>query len=174
MRDHKIFVDGNYTFRPHELGLNNKLIDYVKLVDVISGGDTEAKAIFYSCVEETPKSKQIDFLHMLRRNGFQVKTKKLAPRISDVVNNDLKPLIITDIMAAVMNGIKKITLVSGDQEYAYVLQKLVDMDVIIHVVGFEKSISPKLIDLSDFTLKIEDAGVYIDKKPTSEENPFLR
>ena len=142
-----IFADGNNLFHSAmQIGIQ---IDYDKLIKaILLEGEEYTKATFYTGSDENA-DKQRSFLHWMTRNGWKVVKKPVKQEKDGVRRAHLECEMITDMMLSVLNGADTIVLISGDEDFAYTLQKLQDRDIKIIVAGFRSAMSNKLMDVAD-------------------------
>ena len=143
-----IFADGNNLFASaRQLGMKVDYDKMLKLVTVKSEG-YYTKAVFYTGSDDNAE-KQRSFLHWMRRNGWRVWSKPVKQERDGSKSVSLTAEMITDIMLSVLNGAETVIIISGNEDFVYMLEKLQDRDIKIVVVGFTGSTSNKLINMAD-------------------------
>ena len=155
-----IFVDGNNIFHSaKQLGFE---INYRKLLEVLTYGEDYRKAVFYTGVDATAE-RQRGFLHWMNRNGWRVFKKEVKADRDGNRKAHLEVEIATDMLRSVMNGITEIVLVSGDEDFAYTLARIQELDVRVTVAGYREAMSNKLLDVADVYIDLGAPEIDIKK-----------
>lgn len=154
-----IFIDGNNLFHAAK-GLGRE-IDYAKLLTSLCGADDLLRAFFYTGVDEQA-SKQAGFLLWMRRNGYRVVQKelKIFPDGTKKANLDVE--IAVD-MLSLADKYDTAILVSGDEDFAYAINAIAYKGVRVEIAGFRNNTSPKLIDVADKYIVLDDIVEKISK-----------
>ncbi|WP_339377932.1 LabA-like NYN domain-containing protein [Calothrix sp. NIES-2100] len=140
-----IFIDGsNLFYAASSLKLE---IDYVKLLHYLIARDCLVHVFFYTGYDPT-NEKQYKFLYCMRRIGFRVITKAVtqAPNSAKKANLDVE--IAVDMMTLAQHCDTAV-LVSGDGDFAYVVNAIAAQGVRVEVVGLRSMTSAALIDAAD-------------------------
>lgn len=140
-----VFIDGsNLFYAASQLSIE---IDYVKLLHYLTVGDCLVHVFFYTGYDPT-NEKQSGFLHWMRHNGFRVVAKAViqAPNGAKKANLDVE--IAVDMMRLAQHCDTAV-LVSGDGDFAYVLNAIAGQGVRVEVVGLRSMTSTSLIDVAN-------------------------
>ncbi|MBV8886856.1 MAG: NYN domain-containing protein [Chroococcidiopsidaceae cyanobacterium CP_BM_RX_35] len=140
-----IFIDGaNLFYAASQLSIE---IDYVKLLHYLTARDCLVHVFFYTGYDPT-NEKQHGFLQWMRCNGFRVITKVVtqAPNSAKKANLDVE--IAVDMMRLAQHCDTAV-LVSGDGDFAYVVNTITHQGVRVEVVGLRSMTSRSLIDVAN-------------------------
>ena len=151
-----VFVDGNNIF--HSAMQAGIQIDYTKLLNVLVGEAEYTKAVFYTGSDENAE-KQRSFLHWMTRNGWRVVKKPVKADRDQVRRAHLEIEIASDMIISVLNGIDTIILVSGDEDFAYPLQRLQERDIRIIIAGYRSAMANKLLDVADEFIELDQVDI---------------
>lgn len=160
-----IFIDGNNLF--HAAKTFGIEIDYTKLLSVLCKEDRLLRAFFYTGVDEQA-SKQVGFLLWMRRNGFRVVEKELKVFPDGTKKANLDVEIAVD-MLSLADKYETAILVSGDEDFSYAVNAVAYKGCRIEVAGFRNNTSPKLIDVADKFIVLDDI---INKIKKSENTDY--
>lgn len=140
-----IFIDGaNLFYAASQLGIE---IDYTKLLTHLTVGGRLLHAFFYTgFVPENEK--QHKFLHWMQRSGFRVITKAVTQSVDGSRKANLDVEIAVDMMR-LAEYFDTAILVSGDGDFAYVVNTLSYLGVRVEVVGLRSMTSDQLINVAD-------------------------
>lgn len=163
-----IFIDGNNLFHAaRSVGIE---IDYARLLGVFCKYGPLVRAFFYTGVDENA-SKQQGFLLWMKRNGYRViqKDLKVTPEGNKKAYLDIE--IVVDMMA-LSPHIDTVILVSGDEDFAYAMNHLINIGKQVILSGFRVNTSPALMDVADYYLDLEN---YLDEiaKDHQQNNNFV-
>lgn len=146
-----IFIDGNNLFHAaRSVGVE---IDYAKLLDVLRGQDVLLRAFFYTGVDQNAERQQ-GFLLWMRRNGYRVVEKELKTFPDGTKKANLDVEIAVD-MLSLADKYDTAILVSGDEDFAYAVEKVSYKGVRVELAGFRSNTSPRLIDVADRFLELD-------------------
>lgn len=140
-----VFIDGsNLFYAASQLSIE---IDYVKLLHYLTARDCLVHVFFYTGHDPT-NEKQNGFLHWMRYSGFRVITKAVtqAPNSAKKANLDVE--IAVDMMRLAQHCDTAV-LVSGDGDFAYVVNTIAGQGVRVEVVGLRSMTSNSLIDVAN-------------------------
>lgn len=140
-----VFINGtNLFYAASQLSIE---IDYVKLLNYLTASDYLVHAFFYT--EYDPANdKQHGFLHWMRHNGFRVITKTVTEAADDAKAANLDVEIAVDMML-LARYCNTAVLISGDEDFAYVVSAIASQGVRVEVVGLRSMTSDSLIDAAD-------------------------
>lgn len=125
-------------------------IDYNKLIShITSGSEVIDKSIYLGTNKSGNEKGQQGFLTYFRKNGFNVITKECKIIKQDDGSTKIKANFDVEIATDCCTHIwqrecKEIILISGDSDFAYLLQKARDFDFQISVVSTQATISTEL------------------------------
>jgi len=164
-----IFIDGSNVFH----GLKNETfrVDYLKLVEFLTGDRYLVRAYFYSAlpsdrdIDKQTKdsfSRQKKFLEDISFMGIKVKLAKLR-KLPDgtFLEKEVDIMLATDMLSlAYQNAYDTCVLVSGDSDFSYTVEVVQSLGKRVENATFKKTSSYSLRKLSDKFLYLDD---YIDK-----------
>jgi uncharacterized LabA/DUF88 family protein len=151
-----IFIDGNNLF--HAAKTANIEIDYARLLKYLCQDDSLLRAFFYTGVDEQA-SRQVGFLHWMRRNGYRVVQKELKVFPDGTKKANLDVEIAVD-MLSLADKYNTAILVSGDEDFSYAINVVAYKGVRVEVAGFRNNTAPRLIDVADKFIVLDEV---IDK-----------
>lgn len=158
-----IFVDVQNMFYSAKTLYQSK-VDYRKLLDGIVRGRKLVRAIAY--VVQKADVDQSSFLEALRRSGYEVKEKELTIRDDGSTKGDWKVEIALDAMV-LEPKLDCAVLVSGDGDFAPLMQLLGNRGCRTEIVSFEQSTSNDL-------QRVSDQFIPIDRDVLFKEEKFVR
>lgn len=154
-----IFIDGNNLFHAAKtLGIE---VDYARLLKILCSGDRLLRAFFYTGVDENA-SKQVGFLLWMRRNGYRVVEKELKIYPDGTKKANLDVEIAVDMLSLV-DKYNTAILVSGDEDFSYAVNAIAYKGARVEIAGFRNNTSPKLIDVADRFIVLDDIKDQISK-----------
>jgi uncharacterized LabA/DUF88 family protein len=163
-----VFIDGaNLFYAASHLGIE---IDYAKLLQRLVGKAYLLHAFFYTGVDPD-NDKQHKFLLWMQRSGFRVISKNVAqfPDGSRKANLDVE--IAVDMMR-LSEHFDTAVLVSGDGDFAYVVNTLAYQGVRVEVVGLRCMTSDQLISVADCYIDIHSLKQQIQKLNLPSEDLY--
>lgn len=157
-----IFVDVQNMFYSAK-ALHQSKIDYSKLLlEIICDRDL-IRAIAY--VVHKPDVDQSSFTDALIRLGYEIKTKELRLRPDGTAKGDWDMGMAIDTIAMAPK-LDTIVLVSGDGDFAPLVEMLKAHGCRVEVVSFRKSTAIELIEASTKYTAIEESLLFKKKKST--------
>lgn len=160
-----IFIDGNNLF--HAARTIGVEVDYAKLLKILCKNGSLLRAFFYTGVDENA-SKQQGFLLWMRRNGYRVVQKELKVFADGTKKANLDVEIAVD-MLSLCGKYDTAILVSGDEDFAYAVNAVAYKGVRVEIAGFRNNTSPKLVDVADKFIDLDNLLPYVIKEPDSAE-----
>lgn len=140
-----VFIDGaNLFYAASHLCVE---IDYTKLLHYLTAQDHLVHVFFYTGCDPD-NERQHGFLCWMRYNGFRVVTKNLAPCSHNGKKANLDVEIAVDMMS-LSHHCDTAVLVSGDGDFAYVVNAIAAQGVRVEVVGLRSMTSNTLIAAAD-------------------------
>ncbi|GAB6078074.1 LabA-like NYN domain-containing protein [Hydrogenobaculum acidophilum] len=174
-----VFIDGSNVFH----GLKNETfkIDYLKLVEFLTGDRYLVRAYFYSALPNDKDmdkqakesfSRQKKFLEDISFMGIKVKLAKLR-KLPDgtFLEKEVDIMLATDMLSlAYKNAYDTCVLVSGDSDFSYTVETVQSLGKRVENATFKKTSSYSLRKLSDKFLYLDD---YIDKFLLKPKEPTV-
>jgi uncharacterized LabA/DUF88 family protein len=154
-----VFIDGsNLFYAASDLQIE---IDYIKLLNYLVDNAALVHVLFYTGSDPT-NEKQCKFLKWMSCSGFRVIAKALsqAPNSPKKANLDVE--IAVD-MLLLARHCDTAVLVSGDGDFAYVVDAIAHQGVRVEVVGLRSMTSSALIDVADCYINLADIQQTVKK-----------
>ncbi len=155
-----IFVDVQNMFYSAK-ALHQSKIDYSKLLQEIVCNRDLVRAIAY--VVHKPDADQSGFTDALERLGYEIKTKELRLRPDGTAKGDWDMGIAIDTIAMAPK-LDTVVLVTGDGDFAPLVEMLKAQGCRVEVVSFRKSTAIELIEASTQYTAIEESLLFNNKK----------
>lgn len=147
-----VFIDGaNLFYAASNLCIE---IDYAKLLHYLTAEDHLVHVFFYTGCDPH-NERQNGFLCWMRYNGFRVITKKLERCSRNGKKANLDVEIAVDMMS-LSQHCDTAVLVSGDGDFAYVVNVIAAQGVRVEVVGLRSMTSNTLIAAADYYVDLAD------------------
>lgn len=153
-----VFVDIQNMFYSAKYQYNAKL-NFAKLLERAVGGRQLIRAICY--VIQTPEIDQTNFLDMLQKNGFEIKSKDLRVRPDKSSKGDWDMGIAIDAISMV-DKLDVVVLVSGDGDFVDLVHLLKSRGVIVEIISFPKSTNEDLIKAGNIFTPVDEALLIMD------------
>jgi uncharacterized LabA/DUF88 family protein len=155
-----VFIDGsNLFYAASQLRIE---IDYVKLLHYLTARDCLVHVFFYTGHDPT-NEKQLSFLHWMRHSGFRVITKAVTQAANGAKSANLDVEIAVDMMRLAQHCDTAV-LVSGDGDFAYVVNTIAGQGVRVEVVGLRSMTSNSLIDVANCYIDLAAIQQTIQKR----------
>ncbi len=158
----------NLWFSCHEELGENKKIDYRKLLKLAESGrdfaKVEAKA--YMPVMEIEKSQT--FISTLEYLGYKVKISQITGKEGMLVGTDMDVELVVDVVRK-MDTFDTFVLVSGDSDFAPLLEFLNEKGKTVEVISFKSGFSEKLRPFCMSVKFLDMESVYIKEEVISEK-----
>lgn len=154
-----VFIDGsNLFYAASDLEIE---IDYIKLLDYLVDNACLIHVLFYTG-NDPANEKQSKFLKWMSCSGFRVIAKALtqAPNSAKKANLDVE--IAVDMMTLARHCDTAV-LVSGDGDFAYVVDAIAHQGVRVEVVGLRSMTSSALIDVANSYVNLADIQQTVKK-----------
>ena len=148
-----IFVDVQNMFYSAK-ALHQSKIDYSKLLQEIVCNRDLVRAIAY--VVHKPDADQSSFTEALERLGYEIRTKELRLRPDGTAKGDWDMGIAIDTIAMAPK-LDTVVLVTGDGDFAPLVEMLKAQGCRVEVVSFRKSTAIELIEASTQYTAIEES-----------------
>ncbi|GAH45318.1 unnamed protein product [marine sediment metagenome] len=158
----------NLWFSCHEELGENKKIDYRKLLKIAESGrdfaKVEAKA--YMPVMEIEKSQT--FISTLEYLGYKVKISQITGKEGMLVGTDMDVELVVDVVRK-MDTFDTFVLVSGDSDFAPLLEFLNEKGKTVEVISFKSGFSEKLRPFCMSVRFLDIESVYIKEEIIAEK-----
>jgi uncharacterized LabA/DUF88 family protein len=154
-----VFVDGSNLFWSlHRMDLR---IDHFKLVSKLVGDRFLVRPYFYSSVSVPPNQSQVRFHQALRYQGFTVVTRPLKSRQIDgktiYFEKGLDVALATDMLvSAFRSHYDTAILVSGDDDFASIVDMVKQFGKRVEVAAFSFAISSGLKTMADKFIALDE------------------
>ena len=116
--------------------IKNSRLDFSKLMRKAVRGRQLIRAITY--VVNAPDVDQTNFNDMLRRNGYEIKSKELRQRADGSSKADWDMGLAIDVVS-MAHKLDIVVLVSGDGDFADLVYHLKSMGVYVEAISFMQS-----------------------------------
>jgi uncharacterized LabA/DUF88 family protein len=145
MRDQRlgVFVDVQNLFYSAKT-IHHSKINYEKLLQMIVKGRKLIRALAYIVQKEEDNSQQA-FIEVLNRLGYEVKSKNLRVRPDGTAKGDWDMGIAIDTISLV-DKLDAVALVSGDGDFAPLVEMLKARGSRVEVYSFKESTSVDLMN----------------------------
>jgi uncharacterized LabA/DUF88 family protein len=154
-----VFIDGsNLFYAASDLEIE---IDYVKLLSYLVDKAYLVHVLFYTGNDPENK-KQCEFLKWMSGHGFRVIAKALTQAPNGVKKANLDVEIAVDMMM-LARYCDTAVLVSGDGDFAYVVDAVAKQGVRVEVVGLRSMTSGTLIDVANRYINLADIQQAVKK-----------
>lgn len=141
-----IFVDVQNMFYAARQQFNGRL-DFQRLLTLSSNNRRVSRAIAY--IIQTPDIDQSNFISLLTRSGYEVKSKELRTRIDGSAKGNWDMEMAMDIISF-LPKLDVVALVSGDGDFVPLVQKIKsEYNVRCEVFGFEHNTAVDLKEIAD-------------------------
>ncbi|MEI6236323.1 MAG: NYN domain-containing protein [Planctomycetota bacterium] len=161
-----IFVDVQNMFYSAKM-LHQSKVDYGKLLREITGNRHLIRAIAY--IVQKPDVNQAGFHEALSRFGYELKIKemKIRPdpdgRTSSIAKGSWEIGLTIDALSMAPK-FDCVTLVTGDGDYAPLVECLKMHGCRVEIVSFERSTAGELVKAADQYIPIPDSCIFKEKK----------
>jgi len=154
-----VFVDGPNLF--WSMRRINLRIDFYKLVSQLVGDRFLVRPYYYSSISVPPTERQIKFHQALKYQGFAVVAKPLKSKKfkqqNIFIEKGVDVVLVTDLLVAAFRDLYDTAiLVSGDDDYASVLDEVKRLGKAVEVAAFSFAIGNKLRAVADKLIALEN------------------
>ena len=161
-----VFIDGSNIFwglKNWKQTRGNLMIDYAKLVSLVTGPRQIRGSHYYCSVPAVPSEGQAKFMDMLRQSGISVTAKTLKMRRDPsgsqtrAVEKGVDVALVTDLLSFAWEGAyDDAVLVSGDADYTGAVEKVKSKGRMVDVVAWRESLSRELKLVASKVVYIDD------------------
>jgi len=155
-----VFVDAQSLFHAAKTLYQSK-VDYRKLLGCLVQDRALVRAVVYTVCK--PDVDQGSFLGALRKSGYETREKLLAVRDDGTFRGDWKVEITLDALT-MASRLDCVVLVSGDGDFAALMDVLSAQGCRTEVASFEQCTSRDLIDSCDDFLAIPQTALFHEDK----------
>ncbi|MFC1517628.1 NYN domain-containing protein [Candidatus Margulisiibacteriota bacterium] len=127
-------------------------VNFARLLDTVVDGRRMIRSLAY--VVQTKEIDQSNFIDMLERNGYEVRSKDLKVRADGSSKGDWDMGIAVDAIS-LADRLDVIVIVSGDGDYVDLVNMLKGKGVRVEVASFPKSTAEELIKAANSYIPIE-------------------
>jgi uncharacterized LabA/DUF88 family protein len=171
-----VFIDGSNLYHALQNNFKRHDLNFTEFAHKLCGTRQLFRVYYYNVVQDPTRwpdahREQQEFLDSLRKTPYlevRLGTTKLAQGIP--VEKGIDIMLATDLLRFGCNGLyDTAVLVSGDSDFAYVLQATKNIGRHVEVAYFERSISKDLLDVADYCHPLNRAffkGLWIGKRRT--------
>ena len=154
-----VFVDGSNLF--WSMRRIDLKIDFYKLVSQLVGDRFLVRPYYYSSISVPPNERQIKFHQALKYQGFTVVSKPLISRQVGrkkvFIEKGVDIALVTDMLVAAFRDLYDTAiLVSGDNDYASVVDEVKRLGKVVEVAAFSFAIGQELKAVADKFIALED------------------
>jgi len=160
-----IFVDVQNMFYSART-LHQSKVDYSKLLGALVSGRKLVRAIAY--VVQKPDVDQKAFLEALRRAGYEIKIRELTVRDDGSARGDWDVGITIDSLS-MSPKLDTVILVTGDGDFAPLVDALQSNGCRVEIVSFEQSTSNDLIRSCQEFVPITESVLFKEEKFVREQ-----
>jgi len=171
-----IFIDGSNLYHALQNNFKRHDLNFGEFARRLCDTRHLFRVYYYNVLQDPARwpdayREQQEFLDSLRKTPYlevRLGTTKLAQ--GHPVEKGIDIMLATDLLRFGYNGLYDIAvLVSGDSDFAYVLQTAKNIGRHVEVAYFERSISKDLLDVADYCHLLNRTffrGLWIGKRPT--------
>lgn len=146
-----VFIDNQNLFYS-STRIFSKFIDYKKLLEFIVKDRQLVRALAY--VVESQETNQDNFINILKKSGYEVKSKNLKRRPDGTAKGDWDMGIAIDTIS-LAEKLDVIGLVTGDGDFCPLLNKVKAMGCRVEVYYIKGSCAEELIEAADEAIPID-------------------
>ncbi len=152
-----VFIDGSNLYHALQNNFKRHDLNFAEFSHKLCGTRQLSRVYYYNVLQDPnhwPDAyrEQQEFLDSLRKTPYlevRLGTTKLSQGVP--VEKGIDIMLATDLLRFAWNGLYDVAvLVSGDSDFAYVLQAAKDIGRHVEVAYFERSISKDLLNVADY------------------------
>tara|TARA_A100001015_G_scaffold312797_1_gene418688 strand:- start:747 stop:1262 length:516 start_codon:yes stop_codon:yes gene_type:complete len=151
-----VFVDVQNMFYSAKY-LKRARLDFEKLMKLAVRGRQLIRAICYMI--ENPDVDQEKFMELLKKKGYELKTKSLRVRSDGTAKGDWDMGIALDVIA-LAEKLDIVILVTGDGDFTDLVYYLKSRGVLVEVISFPNSTNEDLIKAVDRYFPVDETLLY--------------
>jgi uncharacterized LabA/DUF88 family protein len=153
-----VFIDGSNLYHALQNNFKRHDLNFAEFSHKLCGTRQLSRVYYYNVLQDPnhwPDAyrEQQEFLDSLRKTPYlevRLGTTKLSQGVP--VEKGIDIMLATDLLRFAWNGLYDVAvLVSGDSDFAYVLQAAKDIGRHVEVAYFERSISKDLLNVADYS-----------------------
>ncbi|MFA5820726.1 MAG: NYN domain-containing protein [Candidatus Gracilibacteria bacterium] len=136
-----IFIDGDWLYAATKR--INKKINFATFFNILTKRfGTNSKIHFYGAINSSDR-KQIKFYNSLKKIGYIVHLKELIKRNGVFISKGLEIQLAVDVMQGLLSH-KEMTLISGDGDFAPLIDKIIEKNITVSIIGLPFTIGHHL------------------------------
>ncbi len=146
-----VFVDVQNMFYSAKY-IHKAKLNFAKLIENAVHGRQLIRAICY--LIENKDIDQSSFIEMLKKNGYEIKSKPLRNRADGSAKGDWDMGMAIDVIS-LADKLDIVVLVSGDGDFSDLVYHLKSRGVYVEAISFRESTNEDLIRAADLYIQIE-------------------
>lgn len=155
------FVDVQNLYMCVKSVFGHAKINYKALRDFLTRDGALVKMVAFTCYDPENRS-QVDFMHALALMGYRIVAKPLKRMPDGNIKASMDMEMALEILTSA-NYLDELILVTGDGDFAPLLDYLARMGKIIKVIGPDRLTSPDLIRACDQFINLTQIdGIFMD------------
>lgn len=156
-----VFVDVQNLYMCVKSVFGHAKINYKALRDFLTRDGALVKMVAFTCYDPENRS-QVDFMHALALMGYRIVAKPLKRMPDGNVKASMDMEMALEILTSA-NYLDELIVVTGDGDFAPLLDYLARMGKIIKVIGPDRLTSPDLIRTCDQFINLTQIdGIFMD------------
>jgi uncharacterized LabA/DUF88 family protein len=156
-----VFVDIQNIYMCVKSVFGHTKINYKALRDFLTRDGALVKMVAFTCYDPENRS-QVDFMHALALMGYRIVAKPLKRMPDGNIKASMDMEMALEILTSA-NYLDELILVTGDGDFAPLLDYLARMGKIIKVIGPDRLTSPDLIRACDQFINLTQIdGIFMD------------
>lgn len=155
-----VFVDVQNLYLCIKSVFNQAKLNYRALRDFLTQNGVIVKMTAFTCYDPDNRS-QLDFIHALAVMGYRVVAKPLKRLPDGTVKASMDMEMAIEIMSSAPY-LDEIILVTGDGDFAPLVDQLARMGKVVKVIGPDRLTSPELIRACDAFINITQIDGILD------------
>jgi uncharacterized LabA/DUF88 family protein len=153
-----IFIDTQNIYHSAK-NFYNKKVDFGNLVKILTNERNLVRAIAY-VVQSNLSSREISFFETLVHKGIELRVKEMIYLPDGEKKADWDVGIAVDAIR-ISKFVDVVILVSGDGDFAPLVEYLKNQGNIVELAGFSRNTSVKLKELADYFYDLDELKNYI-------------
>ncbi|MDT7896936.1 MAG: NYN domain-containing protein [Armatimonadota bacterium] len=156
-----VFVDIQNIYMCVKSVFGHTKINYKALRDFLTRDGALVKMVAFTCYDPENRS-QVDFMHALALMGYRIVAKPLKRMPDGNIKASMDMEMALEILTSA-NYLDELILVTGDGDFAPLLDYLARMGKIIKVIGPDRLTSPDLIRACDQFINLTQIdGIFME------------
>ena len=169
-----IFIDGSNLYHALQNNFKRHDLNFAEFAKKLCGQRRLSRVYYYNVLQDPEHwpdahKEQQEFLDSLRKMPYlEVRLGGIKLSQGVQVEKGIDIMLATDLLHFAWNGLYDVAvLVSGDSDFAYVLQAAKNIGKHIEVAYFERTVARDLLDVADYYHLLNRgffAGLWIGKR----------